>query len=77
MLDSREIYYEELENITGKLFKGDITPLVYDLLKDSTDLSGLILHLTGKEVEVKNEVKVQTPKSAPSFDDWFNSCQKI
>lgn len=66
------LYKDELEEITGKLYNGDLTPLVYDLLKTSEDLESLLLYLTGEEVAKVEEV-VNVPKPAPSFENWFNN----
>ena len=32
-----DVVHQELEDLTGKLFKGDITPIVFDILKDTAD----------------------------------------
>ena len=70
------LYREELEALTSKLYKGDFTPLIYDVLKDSDDLPALLKYLTGQEIEEEIVTVVQTD-SAPSFEDWFRDFTKI
>lgn len=77
MKDPRDIYQDEIEELTGKIFKGDLTPLVYDLFKDSNDIEGLIKYLTGEIIEKEKEDEVVKPVAAPRFEDWFRSCKQI
>lgn len=65
-----KLYQEELEELTGKIFAGDLTPLVYELLKKSSEKEKLILALGGK---LKKKPKpVETVKqSFVSFDALF------
>ncbi len=47
---SEALYKEEIEELLGKLFSGNITCITYELLKDTTDMDALITYLTGEEV---------------------------
>ena len=68
-----ELYREELEELTGKLYRGDITPLMYDLLKDSMNLGDLLFELTGEKPIEQMEETIERPQATMSFEDWFNS----
>lgn len=65
-----KLYQEELEELTGKIFAGDLTPLVYELLKNSPEKEKLVTFLGGK---IKKKPKpVETAKqSFMSFEDLF------
>jgi len=72
-----DLYRDELEELTGKIYRGDLTPLVYDLLKDSNDIKGLLHYLNKEEViEVKEISEVSKPESAPNFAEWFSQFPK-
>lgn len=68
-----DLYKEELEELTGKLYRGDLTPLVYDLLKDSNDLKSLLAYLKSEDIEEDVKPEIERPKPAPSFNNWFNN----
>lgn len=74
---SREIYTSELEELTGKIFMGDITPLVFDLIKDSLFKEELIKELTGEEFSIPKENNVEVVKSVEDFDSWFSSFKRL
>lgn len=75
--DMNDFYKEEIEYLTGKLYNGDMTPLIFDLLKESCDPKGLLKYLTGEEIKEKQVEAVTTPTAAPSFEQWFKSCKRI
>lgn len=74
----------ELEILTGKLIRGDITPMVYSLIKDSPFISDIIGYSSkGEEV-----VNVCTKRSVGNtdnnggsrsvFEDWLrNGVQSV
>lgn len=72
MVSSR--YIEDLEGYVGRLTKGDITPLVYLLLKDTKDKKGLLEYLRGKEEEDEQEIGTD---SKVSFEELFNQGQEV
>lgn len=74
---SKEIYTNELEELTGKIFMGDITPLVFDLIKDSLFKEELIKELTGEEFSIPKENNVEVVKSVEDFDSWFSSFKRL
>ena len=39
------LYHDELEDLLGIIYNGDVTPLVYDLLKNTEDLPALLKYL--------------------------------
>lgn len=79
---SMTTYLNELETITGKAYRGDLTPVVYDLLQDSPNLRGLYEYLTG--VKYNNDFVDNTDTDTreevsdrPCFEKWFSQCQKL
>jgi len=68
----------EIENLTGKIFSGDPTPLVFDLVKDSTKLLSLYNELSEQKLVDDEEVETTNIQSAMgSFEDLFNSATII
>ena len=61
-----DVVVHELEEVTGQYIRGDITPVVYDLLKDG-DLKELIQHLSGKK-KVKNAPKKKSKADVKATD---------
>lgn len=74
---SEALYKEEIEELLGKLFSGNITCITYELLKDTTDMEALITYLTGEEVSKGEEVREEPSHNSPSFDSWFSTCKEI
>lgn len=75
-------YQDELEALTGKVYSGDLTPVVYDLLADSPHLSSLYTHLTGEKIHNDNDNnthKALREKSSdrPCFEKWFRNCERL
>lgn len=75
----------ELEILTGKLIRGDITPIVFDLIKDSHFINDIFeLTLDNGECDKnasKEEVSRVTNNDCgigPDFQEWFsNSVQPV
>lgn len=65
------VFQIELEDLTNKIFKGDLTPLVYELLKDTPYKEDLIIALGG---EVKNKETKSIDEEQPfiPFDTLFD-----
>lgn len=71
-----EIVKQELEELTGKVIKGDITPILFDLIAESEYLGDLFYELSGTEL-TSEEVAVRTESKTVDFDSWFNQCPII
>lgn len=67
-----DVVHQELEDLTGKLFKGDITPIVFDILKDTADVKGLLKYLN-VVVEEENKTETKNEQEHPSFESLFNN----
>ena len=68
----------EIENLTGKIFSGDPTPLVFNLVKDSTKLLSLYNELSEQKLVDDEEVETTNIQSAMgSFENLFNSATVI
>ncbi|MDR1523289.1 MAG: hypothetical protein LBS29_04995 [Endomicrobium sp.] len=65
---------EELECVTGKLLRGDITTVVYDILKDSEDVSFIIKTLEGVATNAETHEPctraLQADDSGFSLEAW-------
>ena len=68
----QELFKEDIECLTGKIFQGNITPLVYEILKDTKDLKGL-LNFLNDTVTLDIEQSIPQVKAAPDFTEWFNT----
>ena len=81
-MSKRNIALQELEVLTGKYLSGDITPIVYDLLKDTKYKSELISYLSeGKIVNVDNNKSNTTAceedNLRPDLEKWFSGCEQL
>lgn len=81
MHDSND-YKTELESLSGKVFNGDITPIVFDLLKDSKHIDKLIEHLRkGDKKHVNNNKPNNTVRKKdydrPCFEKWFSNAERL
>lgn len=76
-MNKEKIYKEELEEIIGTLYRGDMTVMVYTLLKDTNDISSLLEYLTGERPESNSGTNTEKIIRSPSFEDWFNTCTEI
>ena len=65
-----KLYQEELEELTGKIYAGDFTPLVYELLKSTSAKDNLILALGG-EVKKKPKPINTIEQSFMNFETLF------
>ena len=75
MKSTEEMIKYELEEALGILIKGDITSVVYDMLKNTYSLNALIKYLGGKPRQRKrkrgmtqNEVKREDNSIGSLFD---------
>lgn len=74
--------HAELELALQKVFTGDITPLVYDLIKDTQYKRELSAFLKGK---VNSNVYIDTTDSTSrekdnnrcSFEEWLSNCPEL
>lgn len=63
----------ELEDLTGVLIRGDVTPVVARLLKPTKHISELLRYLDALEDTETDSYDVLTVEPAPSFDDLFRN----
>lgn len=66
----------ELEDYTSKLISGDITPVVFDLLKDSPDKKELFKYLQIC-VEEAEQAEVKKLEPIPSLASLISSSKVI
>ncbi len=62
----------ELEFLTGKLIQGDITPIVYELLKDSCYKEDILMYesFLVKEHEISKR-ETMKEEGREDFDTWI------
>ena len=77
MVDKERFYKSELEYVTGKIYSGDMTVMVYYLLKDTQDMDSLMEYLTGERPGSNSEIIEEKIQKSPSFQDWFRGCTEI
>lgn len=67
------IVHDELELLTGKLIQGDITPIVYELLKDSPYKEDIVEYqsLLVKEHPLPKKETTTIGEEKEDFDDWI------
>ncbi len=78
MVDS--IYSDELQAFTGQVFKGDITPIVFDLLKPTDRIEELLNYLRGvSDVCVKRTSQISINEGDNRFDieEWFSQFKQL
>ena len=63
----------DLEVLNHQLIKGDITPVVFDLLKNTYDMEGIIKYLGGKIEKDTDESEDSYFVPKFSFSDLFDS----
>ena len=63
----------DLEVLNHQLIKGDITPVVFKLLKHTQDMEGIIKYLGGKIEKNTDEEKNDYFVPKFSFSDLFDS----
>jgi hypothetical protein len=75
------IYHTELEVLTGKIYRGDLTPIVFDLIKSSNHLSAFKAHLCKENKNANNNNTVKTVQQEsydrPCFEKWFSQCERL
>lgn len=71
-------YVQELEHLTSRIIKGNITPLVFEILKKTTDLDGLLSHL-GCKIERTKVVEKPAESSIdrPDFATLFKNSEPV
>lgn len=75
----------ELEMLTGKLIRGDLTPVVYDLIKDSAFKTDLLEYSSTVREETEDVIETRLSRHADNngslgidFKDWLaNEVQPI
>lgn len=78
-----DIYRQELESLTGKVYTGDITPVVFDLLSETRYLENLYQYLTGGNISyVDNNNDTDTvvrekSNDRPCFKEWFRNFERL
>ncbi len=63
----------DLEVLNHQLIKGDITPVVFDLLKNTYDMEGIIKYLGGKIEQSTDDSEDSCFVPKFSFSDLFES----
>lgn len=69
-----DLYRQEVECYTHKLSNGDLTPLVYDMLKDTSDVESLLEYLGYKNKEKEENVVAQKSKT---FTELFEQSVEV
>ena len=75
----------ELEMLTGKLIRGDLTPVVYDLIKDSPFKGDLLVYSSTAREETEDVIETRLSRHTDNdgsfgidFKDWLaNEVQPI
>ncbi len=70
-----ELYRQEVELYTHRVSSGNLTPLIYDMLKDTEDVKGLLDYLGYSEE--KKEVQNDVPKRKTFTELFKNSVEVI
>ena len=72
---------EELTALTGKLYCGDPTRLVYDLLRCTEYKRELLCHLTGGGYNVNNDESCtalrEESDNRPCIEKWLAGCEEL
>lgn len=81
MQNTQTLVKSEIEFLTGKLYNGDLTPVVYELFKDTKDRNGLLCVLqevTGEHVYRNDTIETEDQKDNHrlSFEEWFSGFQQ-
>lgn len=69
-----ELYRQEVECYTHKLSNGDLTPLVYDILKDTNDAESLLAYLGYQNKEKDENVVAQKSRT---FTELFEQSVEV
>lgn len=64
----------DVEELAGKLFNGDMTPIVFDLIKKTKYKDQCLEYLGCKQKEISKDEE-QTEKL--DFTSWFNSFKEV
>lgn len=77
----QQVYTTELEVLLGKLISGDLTPIVYTLLKDTPYKECLLEYLKGAKPDVCTKQSIKTEDSennnGESLAQWFSQFERV
>ena len=77
----QQLYNTELEVLLGTLISGDLTPIVYKLLKDTPYTECLLEYLKGVKPDVCTEQSIETEDSenndGESLAQWFSQFERV
>lgn len=72
----------EIEALTGKLYEGDASRIIYNMFKDTDDLNGLISYITGEDIkdvcilqDTGNVVEVRSGR--PCLKEWLRDRKQL
>lgn len=72
---------EELIAVSGKMYVGEPTAIVYDLLKDTDAMDALLSHLTGGVYNAgynkPNTTVREEGRNRLSIEEWLGRCQEL
>lgn len=81
MDDLQKVYKTELEVILGKLISGDLTPVMYSLLKDTPDKESLLNYLKGVKSDVRAKQSITTEDHEDNDNtrlaQWFSQYDRV
>lgn len=81
----RDMLRTEFEVLTGKLIRGDLTPIVYELIRESPYIDDIFEYSSVAKEEAQSDSEKSSSQYAdehgsagPSFESWFaNEVQSI
>lgn len=73
-LSIEELFRQELEFYSHKLVEGDITPILFELLKDTKDMQELLTYLGYKPVV---EEKTKNEEVMGAFSKLFENSTEV
>lgn len=81
MVTTDKTLKEELTALTGKIFVGDPTAIVFELLSTTSDKVSLLAFLTGGKPDVSNNKPCTTVREKSSdrfsFAEWLSGCEEL
>lgn len=82
MTTSAEEVVCELEALTGKVYRGDVTAVVFDILKDTPHLDHLLAYLSEEKLVNVRDNKPNTTvreedSDRPCFEKWITRCKRL
>ena len=81
-MDKQEYYLQEIEALNGQFIRGDLTPVVLDLLKDTPHKKELIAFLNKENsIDVSSNESNKTLREEdnlrPCFEKWFSGFEQL